>query len=397
LSYYNVLAEELTAEQRAIADALVGKQIKEIQAEAIKSTELHKNINVLSKREKTFEVWGGLMDQIGSCVAKCRESHIPIPKDINDSVVDDIIWQYENTPLEGSSLSDYRKRCIKLLSVIGNKKAIPTIVISLERETWDSEWPPLEVIADERLIPPIEIYQAWRHSQSYAIPAVKCLGEIGPKSIPILKQFLKENDLAIQRETIDALVKICSPQCIPVLFEEVITGNNHEFAMKAQAGILLIRCRTIDKIYSRPKWNPEDDARLCYLTNLVLSDMDPNVRFEATEATLKIGEPTVWHLRLGLPNRAHAMRGSIEEPFYFVAERASDILSRIGDPAIPALIDALCDEYVYPQNRRFAGQALQKITGQTFEPDYEKWKSWYLQKYRKKNTQQNTPADVNTI
>jgi hypothetical protein len=396
LSYCKLFGEELTKEQRAIVDALVGKEIKEIQAEIIVSTELQKNIKLLSRREKTFEVWGGPMDQISFFVAQCRESHVPILQDINDSVVDDIIWQYENTTLEGTSLLDYRKRCIRLLSLIGNKKAIPIIASSLERETWDGEWPPLDLISDEKLIPPIEMNQGRRHSQSYAIPAVKCLGDIGYKAIPILKQFLNVDDPAIRRETIDALIKICDPQCIPVL-EEVIAWNNPEFTEKAKAGILLIRCRAIDKIYYPPSWNPEDDARLLYLTNLVLTDMDPNVRAKATEATLNIGGPTVWYLRLGLPNKAHANRGLPEGPFYFVAERARDILSRIGEPAIPALIDALCDEYVYPQNRLFAAQALQKITGQTFEPDYEKWKSWYLQKYRTKNTQQNTPADVNTL
>jgi hypothetical protein len=386
LAYSSVLGEELTAEQRAIADALVGKQIKEIQAEIIKSSELKKNIEAISLRQK--DIHGKVQaSDIGRCANQCRNSHVLIPLEINDKAVDDIIWQYENpSGYDTGLLKDHKHQCITALSLIGNKRAIPTIIMSLKNDSWDNDWPPVEVIADESFIAPIESYTALRHNQAFSIPAIKCLGAIGPKSISTLKQFLKEDDQAIRREAINALIKICDMQCIPVL-EEVIALNNPEFTEKAQAGILLIRCRAIDKIYSPPKWNPEDDARLLYLTNLVLSDMDPNVRAQATEATLKIGDSTVWYLRLGLPNKAHAMRGSIDGPFYFVAERARDVLTLIGESSIPALIDALCDEYVYPQNRRFASQALQKITGETFGPDYEKWKSWYLQKYSPKDIQ----------
>ncbi len=389
LLYCSVLGKELTAEQRAIADALVGKQIKEFQANKIKGWELQSNIEKLKKHEIKWQGYAPAVE-IGYCAAGCRALHIPIPEEINDTVVDDIIWQYENASGDKNDIKYYKEACACALGNIGNKKGVPTILKSLERESGHTSWNGLEGIADESLIPAIEKYLDF-DSQQDSLSAIKCLTSIGPKSIPTLHRFLKGRDNTLKREAINAIIKICDIQCIPVL-EEVIAWNNPEFTEKAKAGILLISCRASDKIYSPPKLSPEDESRVYYLTILVFSDItDPNLRNEATKTMLKLGESSIWNLRLTLSSTGH------EESPYLIfpaSERARDILTKIGEPAIPALIDALCDEQQHCRN--FAAQALQKITGETFGADYEKWKSWYFQKYRTKNIPKNI-ADANAI
>jgi hypothetical protein len=49
---------------------------------------------------------------------------------------------------------------------------------------------------------------------------------------------------------------------------------------------------------------------------------------------------------------------------------------RIGEPAIPALLDALNDDFDRASGN--ASRALKRITGQDFGTDYAAWRAWCL-------------------
>jgi len=378
---------ELTAQRRKIADTLVANRIRTIQERIVRETDLQRNIRRLSQRKKERGGREAAM-RIGSCAYQCRRSHVPVPEEINEKVVDDIIWQYENAYGTGNDFRYHREECARALGFIGHPKGIPTILKSLKQEGGHFSWQALEgPVTDPRFIAAIERHLDHTDQQD-ARPAIKCLQRIGAPSVPTLQRFLKGEDRALKRRALDALVKIGGRDCLPVL-EALSKTKDRTLAAKAEAGVLRIRCRTIDKIYSPPRWTPEDEARLYYLTRLALSDDDTKVRSQAAEAMTKLGESAVWHLRLHLPSRSHGDGPS--GAHYFISERASNLLVRIGELSIPALIDALCDEYQH--GRGFAAQALQKITGETFGPEYSRWKTWYLQEYQGKGTQQTTQPD----
>ena len=371
-----VVTRELTAKQRGIADALVAKPIQTIRSKLAKEADLlARNIKKLSERKKE---WGGreAAMRIARYAKRCRESDVPVPEEINEKVVDDIIWQYENAYGKKNDLKNHREECARALGFIGAPKGIPTILKSIKQNGGHFSWQALDgPVTDQRFIAAIEEHLDFTCQQD-AFPAITYLARIGPASIPTLRRFLEGQDIALRREAASALVKIGTPECLPLL-EKLRKDENRKLATKAEAGILKIRCRAIDKIYSPPSWVPEDNARLVHLTRLALYDDDAKVRSQAAASLIKLGESGVWHLRRHLPDRSHGSGPG--GPYFFVTERASDLLVRIGKPAIPALIDALCDEYQH--GRDFAAKALQKITGETFGPEYDRWKTWYLLKH----------------
>ena len=152
-------------------------------------------------------------------------------------------------------------------------------------------------------------------------------------------------------------------------------------ARSAQYGILRIHSRRIDRIYIAPALSPHDESRLWHLMHVAIygamfgDSFDDNVemRSKASEALVKIGAPAIGVLREQLSSYGH-----FDGPttWYFVSERAADILKRIGEPAVPALIDGLCDKYEH--TRKHALQALQELAGQTYGPDYELWRDWFF-------------------
>lgn len=378
-------AAELTAEQRTVTDALVAKPIRTVQARIVAEADLRRNIKRLSRRKKEWGGWQSAM-RAGFCAKKCRESHVPVPKQIDEAVVDDVIWQYENAYGAGNDLKYHREECARALGFIGHPRGLPTIIKSLAREGGHFSWQALEGVSDEQFIAAIEANLDFT-SQQDAFPAIICLAEIGPASIPTLRRFLEGDDRALRREAVNALVKVGAAECVPILQE---LSKEPELAAKAEAGLLRIRCRAIDKIYSPPCWKPEDESRLYYLTNRGLFDEDPSTRAQAADALVKLGDSAVWHLRRQLPNYSHA--DGPEGPAFLISQRACELLSQIGEPAVPALIDALCDEY--PHSRRFARQALGRITGETLDAQYDDWKNWYLQRRRGRSTQSSAPADA---
>ena len=101
-----------------------------------------------------------------------------------------------------------------------------------------------------------------------------------------------------------------------------------------------------------------------------LKDEDGYVRRSAAEALVKIGKPAVEPLITALKDKS-----------YNVRRPAAEVLGMIGDSrAVEPLITALKDENEHV--REYAAEALNRITGQEFREDYEKWSTWW-QKQKK--------------
>ena len=378
-------AAELTLPQRKIVDTLVARRISAIREGIIKENNLEANVKQLSLRKKEWQAWNPAM-RIGWSAKQCRDNRVPVPKIINEQVVDDIIWQYTNAyGIEPNDSKYHREECARALGFIGHLKAVPTILQSLEREGGHFSWQALEGITDERFISAIEKHLDFTNEQD-ASPAIRCLAKIGEAAIPTLQRFLAGKDLTLQRGAVNALIKIGTPTCIPILQEAQKTDVGR--LVNIQAGILKIRCRTIDKVHTPLILPAQDDSRLWHLTSLALFDHLPplppdynltanneNIRSNAKDALVKIGPPAFGALREQLSSNAH-YDDFTKGPDFYVSKRAADILKEIGQPAIPCLIDALCDRHSH--TRSFAVQTLRQLTGQKFEPRYEVWSKWFL-------------------
>jgi HEAT repeat protein len=227
------------------------------------------------------------------------------------------------------------------------------------------------------LLPAIEQRLDFTDQQD-ALPAISCLGNIGDVAIPALERFLKGNDRALRRSAAEALIRIGSQACLTAL-RQVAQSGDPDLVPEAQVGILRIQCRAIDRVYRHPRFPPEDELRLWHLAAIAMPGHDQTVRdgkmrARAEEVLVKLGTKAVGVLRLQLANRNHG--DTRHGPVYFVTEYAAKILVRIGRPAVPCLIDALCDEQ--PHARAAAAQALQKITGHAHGADYAAWSTWFL-------------------
>jgi HEAT repeat protein len=366
-------AAELTSQQRQIADAVVSDRVREVQVKRLSAAvmaDLVENVRKLSERKKEWHASQPAM-RIGFSVKELRGAGVPIPDEIDAKVVADIIWQYENAYGEGNKRKYHREECALALGLIGHPDGIPTLLVSLQEESGHYSWKALEGVSDTRFIPAIEKHLDFT-SQQDAFPAIRCLGNMGTNGIQTLERFLSGNDLALKRGAVKALIRIQSAACIPIL-ETLRDDSDKIIARKAQSGVMLIRSRIVDRIYTPPQWSSQDDVRLSHLTSVALVEDEP-IRSKAAAALLRIGEPTIWHLRCQLPNYSHG--DAFNGPHFYVSERAASLLLRIGRPAIPALIDALCDEHEH--GRQFAVNTLQKLTGLKMSADYGLWSAWYL-------------------
>jgi len=215
--------------------------------------------------------------------------------------------------------------------------------------------------------------------------------------LPTLQHFLEQKDLTVRVAAAAALIGIGTPACIPLL--QQASQPEVTRVVHLEAGILQIRCRAVDKIYTPPIVAPEDASRLWHLAQLATSDPlpenltgllslspddplamhDEKLRARAKAALVEIGPPACGVLRELLSSYAHYDNFTTGGDFY-ISSRAADILQQMGQLAVPCLIDALCD--YYPHTRLYSAQALRHITGQSIPPDYGKWSKWFIEQKR---------------
>jgi hypothetical protein len=374
---FRVWGAELTPAQRATADAVVGAESAALQMRIALSTDLVGNIARLAERRTEFGGWQPAM-RIGFCAKECRQFNLAIPPAINERVVEDIVWQFLNAPTNSATARRYhREECARALGFIGHSRGVPIVLKSLRDDRAHFSWQGIEALSDPRLIPAIESNLNFTVQQD-AMPAIRCLARLGPPAIPTLRRFLDGADRALRAEAVDALVRIGAPECLPPL-ESLRAAGEPSLARKVAAGIARIRCRAVDKLYTPPTWPLDDENRLRRLVGAALSSPMADKRAAAADAVVRLGEPTIGPLREYLASQAHGDTG--QGPVYHVTQRAAELLVRVGKPAIPALLDALCDEQEHA--RAAAAASLAKLTGQSIGPDYEKWRKALADKDRK--------------
>ena len=118
----------------------------------------------------------------------------------------------------------------------------------------------------------------------------------------------------------------------------------------------------------------EDEERLKLLVWEAVS-YNERRSAKAAEAVVSIGRPAINFLRRLLPSSAHG-DNFFKGPQYYVTEGASRLLTRIGEPAVPALVDALLEYDGH--SRPYVIEALKTITGEDHGQSPEKWRAWYV-------------------
>ncbi|HUT12586.1 MAG TPA: HEAT repeat domain-containing protein [Thermoguttaceae bacterium] len=371
---------QLTPAQRRIADEVVGDVIARIQARIAQKHRLTESIAELAKREKS-QLGGTSAGDVAICAYSCRQSRVPVPEALNEKVVDDIIFQYRNPP-EGSFSDTYshQKACVWALGELGHCKAVPVIMECLadEEKPYGAAWDALRHVSDEALIPVIA-RQMDIKPQLSAYPATGGLCRLGRPALPLLRRILEAPDPQGKEGAIGALVVICLPECLPPLERLAESGElkGDSARRKLAAAIATIRCRAVDKTYVPPKWSYEDRCRMHHLVALALSiehqvKGSEDLADEAEAALIEIGPSmAAAAVRPQLSSRTHTDVGGGGD--YWVSRKAAELMARFGEPAIPALLDALNDDF--DTARGNASRALKRITGQDFGTDYAAWRA----------------------
>jgi HEAT repeat protein len=356
-----------------------------------------KNIAELAKREVKEGGWKPA-SEIAWCFNDCREGHLPLPP-INGKVIEDILFQFRNpqTALGPNDLKEHREICAAAIATIGDPKAVPLVIECLKDNPGSRAWGAVRMVGDERLLPIID-KALDSLSQQDALPAIAGLSKIGRPAIPALTRVLRGGDRALKRAAIESLVQIALPECLAPLKDFIATGPSEDQGLdrKTRAALATLQCRVIDKTYVPPKLAYEDDCRLHHLVRmLILADRrdpgDQERSEKATAALLKMGGPLVASaLRPELANKGHG--DAVGGPRFFVSERVANVMVRLGDAAIPALLDTLNDEMDHAHE--FAAKALSRITGQDFGTDYARWRQWCVDTGRiKKPSPATQPGD----
>ena len=360
----------------------------------MKMRDWERNLAKLARREVKWQNWQPAAG-IARCFNDCRDSYLPLPP-MDEKVINDIVFQFRNpkAAFGSNDLNEHRERCAAALAIIGAPEAVPLIIECLQDSPGHAAWAALRYVEDERFLSIIE-KNLDSLSQQDAFPAIACLSKMGRASIPVLTRILKGKDRALKRAAIDALVQIALPECLPSLRDFIAAGPSEDRKLdrKARAALATLQCRVIEKTYAPPRLVYEDECRLHHLVRmLILVDRDAlgdcNRREKAAAALIKMGGSlVVAALRPQLANYSHAdgPRG----PRFFVSERVSNVMVRLGDVAIPALLDALNDERDHAH--AFAAGALSRITGKDFGTDYTRWRKWCVDTGRIK---QPSPATL---
>ena len=370
----------LSPAQRDVADGVVKELLLQERAKIMKAGDWDGHVAELAKREVKWHGWVPAAN-IGWRFNDCRSSYLPFPA-VDGKLINDIFFQFRNFKAFGpNDLTEHREQCAEAMAIIGHPKAVPLVMQCLTDGPGHRAWAALQHMGDERLLPIIEKALDSLVQQD-AIPAIACLTRIGRPAIPALTRVLTGGDRALKRRAVVALVRISLPECIPPLKAFVAAGpsENEKLDRKARAALAMLQCRLIDKTYTPSRLIYQDECRLHHLIRMLIlanraNPGDRDRSEQAMAALIEMGGPLVAAaLRPQLANYSHGDRA--DGPHFFVSERVADIMVRLGDTAIPALLDALNDERDHAHG--FAAKSLSRITGQDFGTNYTRWRKWCI-------------------
>ena len=370
-------ARGLSTEQRRIIDEAVASAMAKIQADIARRSDLAGNIARLAAPRKGLRDWEPAY-QVGLCVQQCRKARVPVPKAVNEKVINDIILRYKNPVYpDESDRRRHRGECARALGWIGHSKAVTEIIRDcLKTDGGELAWRAVEGSTDKRLLP--DVISLVNPKDPLQARAAACfLAGHGKEGLPTLKKILRDSTPFARQTAIYSLVRICQPECLGPLEQLLRSGRRLDRETKRMlvAAIWTLRCRAVDKTYLPPVLPYEDQCRLFHLGSLAAGASDPQ--------TARKMESVLW--KLGPTLAASVLRGQISStrhvdtgmgPAYEISRRAGELMARIGEPAIPALLDAL--NHKHGHARGSAARALKQITGQDLGTNYAPWRRWCL-------------------
>jgi len=358
------LSTELTASQREQVDALVAGQIAE------EKDQVHCEVGTLVDSIKTATDCQSAFE-LGRCAKEYRDAGRPPPAEINAEVVARTLAVLEGIPADKEGWSN-RNHCASALLLLAAPEAVPAVIKVLAAKppvpSWTSSaWEEIDELPDERFVP---LIKKARLDRSGAASAIKMLGKLGTKGLPLLERYAKGKDEYLRREAMEAIANIDWPRA-QVLLRKLPKNDwrlneirlEHESLARQEA----------DGLCPQSTLVPEDAERVVYLVRLAVdSEADPTMKQKAVELVVSLGAAAVPELRKCLRSGAHRdMRGGIPE--YYEAQDAAGMLQRIGEPAIGCLVQGLDDT----RARQAVAEVLWKLTGQKLDWTYDAWSKWF--------------------
>jgi hypothetical protein len=403
----------LTPDQRDRADALIYRRstlpkepppppdLKELQrgtellAQHKDLDELREDFQFLNERRGLLDGWMDLGDATHKVADQITRSHAhrrTPPPDMIEKGVDDLIWHFERRKREGPYYENRtREAFAHALALIGDRRAIPVLARALREEDLNV-YAALEALPDPSYLP-LLVKKVNRIPEEEMHRVFKLLALYGSPSVPVLIAFLEDRALHTRLWAARYLIRRAAPEALPRLEEGVKrgffrwkgvypeTGAEHEedHTSDILRGIQRIRCRTVDRIFTPPVLSPQDTERIMNLrqTAYYVSAGDEKMRERARQAAdllVEIGAPALGAMRIPPDAIPIFSEGNPRQRLPSIALDV-DLLVRMGPPSVPALIDALVSEDSHPE---IALEGLQQLTGQSFGPDYEEWRRWYL-------------------
>lgn len=408
----SAFAVSLTPEQRRQADALIThlpERVKELPP-APDPQILSTGVKLLSERrnlnQALEEVYppdtpearlfsgndtGDLALKVAEQVSRSRAHRRELTAGVVEKVVDDLIWHYEQQVHEDPLRETLRRNNIALaLCILAHPKGVPVLLQALEGDDSDL-FRLLHHLPDPRFLPVLG-RKVNRLNQGDADFIFQFLSTFGKDAVPTLSLFLKDQDRLIRISAAQTLLRIEHSSCIPPLQEALRAG-----AFKGDVpvgdpvldpsriithGIQRLRCRTVDKVFTPPILPPDDRQRILGLRraswrrNRETGTPERERADKAADLLVSLGALALGGLTEEIPIPLSAC-STIPSEMFPTHVIDTETLVRIGKPALPALIDALTNS---GSMASITLSGLQKLTGQTFGPDYEEWSRWYLQR-----------------
>lgn len=349
------------------------EQQRQRQRQQLTPIDFEKAIIELGKRKIEWRSWEPAYS-LGSYICDCKNSNKPLGFELNDKIIEDVIFQYTN-PYGESEIEKQRNAELVLssLACIGSERTIQIVFEAIKKFNDDAAWRAFSIINSDKVLPIVNLYLDF-NNQTYVFYALNALRQKGyDTDLSILEKLLTSSDRAVMNKGIEIAKEMGTRESTDLLkqYKNNLISTTKD-SVRLNKIIFLLETRLNDKI-----WNPYqlDTSEYSKIQKLIgLSVRYSGFRFseEFNAVFNKLGHKCLPVLRANLRDYSHGdgYRTVFYNTIYYLS-----LMERIGKPSIPYLIDALNDDMNHV--RELAYEMLVKITNQKFKNDYQLWKDWY--------------------